>query len=371
MRTLPDQPAVAFVGLGYATGALHLPGAVAAGARPVGGMDPDEARRAAFAASTGAPAFASVRAMLELTRPDLVVVATPPSSHAEVCVQVLEHGAHVMCEKPFVETLDQADQVLAAAARTGAGVAVNHEFRYMPIFSVLKRTVGQEHTGRAVFLSCVQFMDLAPWEEPVPWRAAMPHRSLFEGGIHIVDLVHMLLGRTPMAVTAQVSSGLDPSRRADAIHLVTLDYGDGVLAQITIDRLCRAGTRYVDIRVDCEHESLRASYGGRALLQIGVKRGERPGIRLDLGLEGLAWAERGLRRRVLARNPRRSATRATSALHRDVYAHWRRGEQPPTSAVTARETLRVVRAAYASAETGERQLLGESASRHGLDPSGR
>lgn len=364
VRALEDVPSVAFVGLGYATRALHLPATRAAAARPAGGTDPDPARRAAFTAATGTPAFATLDELLERTRPDVVVVATPPASHAQVCVQVLDAGANVLCEKPFVETVEQADEVLAAAARTGGAVAVNHEFRYMPIFAALRGAVGQERSGQAVFLSCVQFMDLAPWEEAVPWRAAMPHRSLFEGGIHIVDLVHMVLGRGPRRVTAHVSSGLDTSRVADAIHLVTLDHGDGVLAQITIDRLCRAGTRYVDIRVDCERESLRASYGGRALLQVGVKRGERPGVRLDVGLEGLAWAERGRRRRVLARNPRRSAARATGALHADVYDHWRRGEQPPTSALTARETLRTVRAAYASAASGVQQVLEPAPAAH-------
>lgn len=350
-----------FVGLGYATEALHLPGARAAGGLPAGGVDTDPARREAFTASTGAPCFSSLGEMLEAVSPEVVVIATPPDSHAELCVQALEGGAFVLCEKPFVETLAQADSVLEAAARTGLGVAVNHEFRYMPIFSALQQTVGRPDTGRAVFLSCVQFMDLAPWEEAVPWRAAMPHRSLFEGGVHLVDLLHMLVGRLPLTVDAHVSAGLDPQRTSDAIHLVTLDYGGGLLAQITIDRLCKAGTRYVDLRVDCEQESLRASYGGRAFLQVGVKRAERPGVRLDIGLEGMAWAERGLTRRVLARNPRRAAARATGALHADVYEHWRRGTEPPTSAATARQTLEVIAACYASAAAGERRAVVEKA----------
>src|SRR5205807_4246396 len=135
----------------------------------------------------------------------------------------------------------------------------------------------------------------------------MPDRALFEGGVHLVDLLQMVVGRPPVSVFSAASSGLDQRRNADAIHLVTLDYGEGLLGQITIDRLCPAGTRYVDLRVDCESSSIRSSFGGRAFVQIGVKRAQRPGLRVDFGPEGLAWIERGLHRQVLSRN-RRHAT---------------------------------------------------------------
>jgi predicted dehydrogenase len=357
------------VGLGYATTNLHLPALrklpASIEVALVGGADTDATRRAQWAGLGAGPAYPSLDALLEDARPDVIVVATPPDSHARFCVKALEAGAKVVCEKPFVETLSQADEVLAAAARTGHAVAVNHEFRYMPIFSVLPQTVDKPGVGRPVFLSCVQFMDLAPWEEPVAWRAAMPHRSLFEGGVHLVDLMHMVVGRLPRTVSAHVSAGLDPARHADAIHLLTLDYEDGLLGQIIIDRLCKAGTRYLDLRVDCEEASVRASYGGRAFIQVGVKRAERPGVRFDFGPEGLAWKEQGLRRRVLARNPRRAAAQATAALYSDVLRAWQRGMEPPTAASVARQTLQIIEAAYRSAEEGHPIELAKPASPQG------
>ncbi|MGH2627646.1 MAG: Gfo/Idh/MocA family protein [Anaerolineales bacterium] len=342
-----------FVGLGFATRCLHLP---AVRALPngvgVGGVDSDPGRQAEWARLDAGPVFSSLPELLDRGKPDVVVIATPPDSHASLCLTALDAGVDVVCEKPFVETRAQAEEVLAAARRAGRWVAVNHEFRYMPIFAAVAREVGRPGVGRAVFLHCTQFMDLAPWEEKVAWRAAMPDRSLFEGGVHLIDLLHLIAGRLPRRVSAMASSGLDPEKHADAIHLVTLDYGDGLLGQITIDRLCRAGTRYADLQVDCEQASLRASYGGRAYLQVGAKRGERPGVRLDIGLEGLAWAERGLRREVLARNPRRATPRATQALYAAACAAFERNQEPPTSARIAADTLLVVEAAYRSAKSG-------------------
>jgi predicted dehydrogenase len=271
---------------------------------------------------------------------------------------MLDAGSHVLCEKPFVSTLDQADEIIAAAESAGRVVAVNHEFREKPIFRALRERIGSPEAGPLVFCQIWQLMDLAPWDEPVAWRAAMPNRTLFEGGVHLVDLLLTLFGETPRAVYAAHSSGPEPGREADAIHLVTLEFPEGRLAQITIDRLCPAATRYVEVRADCERESLRASLGGRALVRIGMKRAQRTGVRFDFGSGGLAWAERGTSRKILARNPRDAGVVGTARLLTQILDAIREGREPPSSAREARDVLRVIEAAYRSAATGERIELG-------------
>ena len=206
-----------------------------------------------------------------------------------------------------------------------------------------------------MFAQIWQLMDLAPWDEPVAWRAAMPNRTLFEGGVHLVDLMIEIFGARPEGVYARHSSGRDPERGADAIHLVTLDFPGGLLGQITIDRLCPAGTRYVEVRADCERASLRASEGGRAVLQLGKKRAERTGARVDFGPGGLAWMEVGLKRTTLARNPRDPGADGTTRLYRRIAQALRQGEEPPASGRAARDVLAVVEAAYRSAQSGRRE----------------
>jgi predicted dehydrogenase len=348
----------AIVGLGWAARAFHAPALRQLPAVSlVGGVDGDEQQRSRWARETGLPAYASLDELLERTQLDAVVIATPPGSHASLCLAALEAGLHVLCEKPFVSDVEEADRVLSAAAAAERQVAVNHEFREMPIYRALRAKIGAPDVGRLVFCQIWQLMDLAPWDEPVHWRASMPNRTLFEGGVHLVDLLMLLYGEKPVAVYARHSSGLEQERRADAIHLVTLEFSGGRLAQLTIDRLCKAGTRYVEIRVDCEQASLRASHGGRALLQIGKKRAERTGLRVDFGQGGLAWLERGLSRRTLARSPRDSAMHATRELTRQIVAAFQDNREPPSSGREAREVLDVIAAAYRSAETGERIVL--------------
>ena len=348
----------AVIGLGWAADSFHLPALQGTpGVEVVGGCDTDAERRDRFAAKTGAPAYDTATELLERSRPDVVVVATPPGSHRALCLDALAAGAHVICEKPFVETVDDADAVLAAAATAGRQVAVNHQYREKPIFRAVRDRIGTKDVGRLVFVQFTQLMDLAPWDEPVQWRRAMPNRTLFEGGVHLVDLMLTLTGEAPVAVYARTSSGLDRTRAADAIHLVLLEFPGGALGQITIDRLCKAGTRYVELRADCEHASLRASYGGRALLQAGLKRAERPAIRLVYGLGGVAWIERGTSRKTIGRNPRHPEIVATRTLFGKILEAFAEGREPPSSAREARTVLEVIAGAYRSAETGERVVL--------------
>ena len=347
-----------FVGLGWAARGFHIPAlAQVPGAVVVGGCDTSAEQRTAWESEVEKPAYESLEELVAAGRPDVIVLATPPDSHAELCRAALELGAHVICEKPFVSTVEEADAVLATAEATGRRVAVNHEFREKPIFKAIKQRIGSAEAGRLVFCQIWQLMDLAPWDEPVAWRAAMPNRTLFEGGVHLVDLLLFLFGEKPEGVYARHSSGLDPSRKADAVHLVTLDFPGNRLAQITIDRLCPAGTRYVEVRADCERESLRASLGGRGLVQVGMKRAEKTGVRLELASGGLAWAERGLERTTLARARRQTGMRATAELFKRIDAALEEGAEPPSSGREARDVLAVIEAAYRSAAAGERVPL--------------
>jgi predicted dehydrogenase len=363
---------VAFAGLGRAARLYHLPalGRMEA-VTLVGAYDPLEGARSEWSRETGVDAYATFDELLERAAPDVVVVATPPTTHADLCVQALEGNAHVVVEKPFTETVAEAERVLAAASAAGRHVAVNHQFTESPIFRAVVDGARNGAYGRLAFAQAWQLMDLAPWDEPTPWRAGMARRTLLEGGVHLVYLLVAVFGETPVAVSAQHSAGLHEDPDADAVQLVTLEFSAGRLGQITIDRLCRGGTRYMELRADCERASLRASLGGRAVVQLGRKRAERTGVRVDFGAGGLAWAETGLKRTTLARSPRDMTERATESVLRAALTAFARGEEPPSSGRQAAEIIRVIEAAYESASTGARVVLEPSAELSAVRPRSR
>lgn len=351
---------VAIVGLGNAGYTLHLPAlAGIPSATVVGGCDLDETKRRRAASRFRLPIYDDFDAMLSRARPDIVVVGTPPDSHASYCLRSLAAGAHVICEKPFVSSLDDADRVLAAAAAANRTIALNHEFREMPIFRAVHDAVGRESADGPVFAQVWQVMDLPPQSE-AGWRGQMRQRTLYEAGAHLIDFVIALFGEKPIAVQAWTSSCGVPDGGSDAVALATLEFSRGRLAQITQNRLCKGDTQYFEVRADTRSASFRASFGGRARVSAGLHRTTRPHLRFEYGAAGLAWCERGHARTALARNPKRPEMVATRAIFEKTIAALESGAPPPVSGHDGRDVLEVTAACYHAAATGRRVALSDS-----------
>src|SRR5687768_1399906 len=62
--------------------------------------------------------FTDFATMLRATRPDLVIVATPPGQHTAMSIAAMEAGAWVWCEKPLCGSLAEADAIAAAEEKT-------------------------------------------------------------------------------------------------------------------------------------------------------------------------------------------------------------------------------------------------------------
>lgn len=359
----------AVVGLGDAGYSLHLPALAAiADVDVVGVCDLDSTRRARAVTRWKVPAFTEFEAMLANTRPDVVVIGTPPDTHAEYCRLSFAAGAHVICEKPFVPSLSEADELIAAAHSAGRGLALNHEFREMPIFRAIRDAVS--HAPAEITVAQVwQLIDMAPWSE-TGWRGQLRQRTLYEAGVHLIDFVLALFGERPVAVSATMSDGgaapSDDGRGgADAIALATLEFSSGRLANVVQSRLCKGDRQYFEARVDTPRESFRASFGGRSRLSAGLLRSTQPHVRFEFGSSGIAWRESGARRTTMARNPSNPGMRATRDVFERTLRAFREGIAAPTTAAQARESLEVIAACYHSAATGERVVL-DSAAASGL-----
>ena len=348
---------VALVGLGNAGFTLHLPAlAGIRSATVVGACDLDAGRRDRAAQKFGVATFADFDDMIQRTRPDVVVVGTPPATHAGYCLRAIEAGAHVICEKPFVSSVEEADRVIAAAAAAGRRVALNHEFRQMPIFRAVLDATGGSPERQVVFAQVWQLMDLPPWAEP-GWRGEMLQRTLYEAGVHLVDFLLALFRETPEAVSATVSTCGVREGESDAVALATLEFSHGRLAQVVQNRLCKGETQYFEVRADTPSASVRASFGGRARLLAGLFRSTRPSVRFEFGHAGIAWLEMGTRRTVIERNPNEPGMVATRLVFERSLEAFQSGGPPPASAEAGRAVLEVIAACYLSATTGCRVRL--------------
>jgi len=323
------------------------------GVQVVGACDIDQGRRDRAATTWKVPVFADFDDMLARASADVVIIGTPPDSHASYCMKSFAAGAHVICEKPFVSSLEEADRVIAAAEAAGKRIALNHEFREMPIFRALRDAAAPKDI---VFAQVWQLMDLPPWAEP-GWRGQMLQRTLYEAGVHLVDFLMALFGEKPRAVSGTVSTCGVREGETDAVALVTLEFSRGRLAQVVQNRLCKGETQYFEVRAETMNASYRASFGGRARVTAGLHRSTKPHVRFDYGVSGMAWREVGNARTLLARNPKEPGMIATRFVFEKSLDAFRTGGAPPASARDARDVLEVIAACYHAAATGRRIAL--------------
>jgi predicted dehydrogenase len=339
----------ALIGLGSAAERIHIPAIRQSGvATLVAGCDPTPARQAA-ARDRGVPeVYATAAELLERVRPEAVIVAAPPAAHHELCLLALEHGAHVFCEKPFVGSVAEADGVVAAATRAGRVVTVNNQYRYMPFYSRTRDYIADGSAGRLFLAQCWQQMYHPPSME-TNWRATLVRSTLFEFGTHLLDLLCFFFDALPVSVMAhmpRVVSGID----ADVVVVLTLRFPDERVASVVLNRVSRAPMRYFEMRLDCTEASFRISLGGVARASVGWSG--RPSFRASFVRGGESRMERDGRSTTLVRTARPAFASATAINLQRFAAAIAQGSTDTGALRHARELIRILCAAYESAETG-------------------
>lgn len=104
-------------------------------------------REAAEAVAPGIATTADADALLERDDVDLVVVSTPPSTHAGWALRAIRAGKHVVVEKPFAIRTEQADAVLAEAEATGRLVVVYQNRRFDADHLAVRRAIATGALG--------------------------------------------------------------------------------------------------------------------------------------------------------------------------------------------------------------------------------
>jgi predicted dehydrogenase len=341
---------VGLIGLGGVAERVHLPALrTLRSVELVGACDPNDARRAEMGRRLRTPAvYATAAQLLDREHPDLVIIGAPPALHRELCLLALSRGAHVFCEKPFVANVAEADEVVEAASRAGRCVAVNNQYRYMRLYHETRDRIAHGDFGRLFLIQCWQQMFHPPSRE-TNWRAELIRSTLFEFGTHALDLVCYFFDALPIAITARTPHP-QPEMAADVLVLVTLAFPGERTATIVLNRISRAPMRYLEMRLDCTEASLRVSLGGVA--RAAVQWSGRLAWRMSLVRGGEARVERDGRSTALVRAHRPEFASATAA-HLDRFVHAiESGACSPTDADHARELIRIVCAAYESADTG-------------------
>lgn len=158
---------------------------------------------------------------------DLVVIATPNDTHADLARRALRAGKHVVVDKPFTVTLDEARSLAALAQQTGRVLSVFHNRRWDADFLTLSALIKDGALGRVT-----QFESHFDRFRPVPrdrWRerAGVPGAGLwYDLGPHVIDQALCLFGR-PQSLWADIGTQRPGGGATDYFHAI-LRYADGL-----------------------------------------------------------------------------------------------------------------------------------------------
>lgn len=139
----------AFIGFGNVAAKGHLPGWQSRkNVRIVAATDAVAARRDTFlGACSDSRWYDSVDDLLAGETLDFVDICTPPGSHATLIKQVLDAGLHILCEKPLVTRVEDAQIVAVAAARAGRVVHTVHNWLKAPICLKISALIAEGAIG--------------------------------------------------------------------------------------------------------------------------------------------------------------------------------------------------------------------------------
>ena len=200
----------------------------APGYRLVGVADAGAPGRAWAEQALQVPTFRDLGRALRETEPDVVVLASPPSTHRPLAELALAAGCHVIVEKPLALTLPDAVAIAAKAAGAGRHAMVSQNYRFRRQSRALRDLVRAGALGPllGVRISCRRDLRDA-WISRRDWRGRMPHPYLLDMAIHHVDMLRMITGAEVVEVDARSWGAPDGPFKHDPTVEALLTLADG------------------------------------------------------------------------------------------------------------------------------------------------
>ncbi len=233
-------------------------------------------------------------AVLQHADIDLVVVATANDTHFELAKAALQAGKHVVVEKPFTITSEQADELIDLAREKQKVLTVYQNRRWDSDFRTVKKLLDNQLLGRLVEYEA-HFDRFRPIPAAGTWKEedTLGTGILYDLGAHLIDQALTLFG-APQQVYADLRTQRNGGKTTDSFDL-TLYYADGLKVILKAGMLVRqpgprfilSGDRgsFVKYGLDVQEAALKAGLSPAASLDWGVEPEEIWG-KLDTDIAG-------------------------------------------------------------------------------------
>ncbi len=125
---------------------------------------------------------------------EAVVIATPPTSHFDIARDCLEHGLHVLVEKPLTLNSRDAQTLVDIADAHGLTLMVGHTFEYNAAVRALKEIIDSGELGQVYYINAVR-LNLGLFQRKL--------NVLWDLAPHDISIMLYLLGQDPLTISAQ------------------------------------------------------------------------------------------------------------------------------------------------------------------------
>lgn len=191
---------------------------------------------------------------------DLAVICTPASLHVEMATYALEHGLHVLIEKPLSQSLDGLGELLAARDRSGRQVAVAYVFHTFPVLREAAAFLRPDPFGpilQAVVTAGQPFHRLRPAYAKTYYRDRRTGGGAIQDALtHAANWIESVLGPTESVL-------------CDCAHLA--------LPDVTVEDTVHLGARHA--RAHCSYALNQFQAPNETVIQLNAANGS---VRIEL-----------------------------------------------------------------------------------------
>jgi predicted dehydrogenase len=173
--------------------------------------------------------------MFEKENLNIVDIATPIDTHSDIAISAAQRGIHVLCQKPFARTMDEAKSIIAACSRSKVKLMVHQNFRYQPFPQLLKNMIEKNELGQIFYCRIFHRVLFSPDKLPiaargseeitmnhVPHYLTNKHLVLLNMAIHNLDTARFLLGE-PIRIYVNTRQ-VNPNSSGEDHVLCLLEY---------------------------------------------------------------------------------------------------------------------------------------------------
>lgn len=282
--------------------------------------------------------YADAAAMMAAEKLDFVDIATTAPTHRALVETAAAHGLHVICQKPFAPTLDDAKAMVAVCEAANVTLMVHENFRFQSAIQSVKQVVQSGEIGE-VFWGRVSFRSAYDVFSGQPYLAEGERFIVEDLGIHALDVARFLFGNVKN-VSARIKT-VNPKIKGEDVATILLDHGNNVSSIVDCSYASLLEKELFPqtlIEIDSTGGSLRL--GADYHLKVTSSKGTR---QLDVSPPLLPWASR----------PWHNIQESVVLIQQHWVEVLRKGTQPMTSGRDNLQTFGLVAAVYQSAATGQ------------------